>query len=408
MRVFFISDVAAQRAYFTRDIVPLKAEFQKFESSQAEFQQARNFVISNSVEFYLDKLESTFSADNPDKIFLEIDAFLAAEGVKHHVSGCLAIVFEKFLAEFNESVERPDCDVMELFRRHVLSLQSALNEWRNYETELHQYFLTYLKGPFLENLTFRYNNNIQTYLEVTKRVYAFLAVGKRDFAQLAKSFEKVERSAFLKIKDFLLDYFDKFEGVLAIDRHYDYLSAVFKVFETKALKLWVVDVVDSYVDSTHNKEVDLFNKYSLVFRLERASFKSIEKFMKVYLKKKNEGFVKDQIDKALHLDVLRLDDKTALDKADQGKLVAFYKDLFKRLFEHLTKTAVANVRACVIKDYDFKMHFYDLCVKAFVAVYHRELSEFLAMELQGVDKKSVFVYYANEVEEQLKEDLFGY
>ena len=405
-KLYFLTDLNSQKNYYLKELLPQKDQSDPILSK--EFERARVFVLANCVEFYLERLDTHYSKIRNDPSFLNLDKFLKSQDTADHVKGCLAKVFEKFLINLTDKLSAPGFSIRSLLESYAQDLEYLLVSPLPLKIDLYSYFLNYIRGTLLESLAFKYNNDAQVYLQQMESLYHFFAEGRSEYPTLAKQFEKTEKTAFGRIRDFLADYFDKFEVVRSIDSHFDFLDGAFKAYESKALKIWLVDLIDSYVDSSHNKETDVFNKYSLVFKLEKVKFGKLEKFLKTYLRKKNEGFLKNELDKIIRFDLFGLLEKPDSISRDPAKLAVYFKDFFRRFLDHVTRIVIPNVKACYIKELDFHNHIYNAVIKSVVAPYHKQLGIFLALDLTGIDKKQCVELYANDLEEQMKEDLFGF
>lgn len=405
VNIYSKSTVEEQISYFSNTIEPKKDFYKRSSQLSEEYARVSAFVTTNVNDYFCEYLEHNYSRLKKDTKLLDFDRFLKFQGKLDHVDKGLKVVLTKFVEEMRNKIVQEGTQISRIFALYLDDLAHIFTDVEKLNINFVSNLLTQIQNSLISEFFTTFNNDIYNLIAVNLRLFEFYQFLETSYPSIQDSTRAVAYATFSTFNNYLSTYGDKFELLAVLDANYEFLYALFKRYETKNFKVWLIDMVTQYIDNTfHQSNNNIFEKNLLVFRLSKQTYKSFDNLLKTRLKSLDLEF-KDY----LKYELMDMSDETekSLEKADVGKtaeVVSFFKTFFERELKKLD-SILSKLKSLKVKDSEFRKKILEFCVEEFCNFYRKALNKFLNVELQGIDKKNIFKLYANEVEKKMKDEL---
>ena len=206
------------------------------------------------------------------------------------------------------------------------------------------------------------------------------------------------------VLNYVSNYNDKAELLLILDDNFEFIQSYYKLHKGKSLKIWMIDILENYLHFIEDNNRDKVSYGELIYKFSTNKYKNFGKLLNTYFKKKYETLVTDFYE--LHYKPESLVEEPVINQKETtfGELINLYKKYFKGFRIHMDRT-IDRLRSLKINGSPFKRTLLEDCNKMYTEGYHRVLTIFLETDTKDIDKRKIFKFYANEIENKLRREL---
>lgn len=403
-QTYKITDVDKMIGYFKSRVMVKIDDIKTDAALKQEYDKVLQFVLGRTVDQLLYTVTTNYYDIRYDAKIKGYDKFIRSFDCKLHENKILKIVFDKFIEQLEDELIDAKTSIPDILKIFVEDLDHIFDEPQNKKFYLVENFIDYVEETLLTTIYYKNFSNVANFILVIRKLQHFYFICTESKLVSNQRVMSVDKHTFQTFKSYANNYNDKFELLSVFDSNYEFINQYFSVHEQKSLKIWIIDLIESYLHMISENDKDKLLYGSLVFKFYSAKFSQFDKLLSSYFNKKLSDFIDEYYEKYFQPSELPEYPKVDKNTAKLSTIIDTYKKYFKKFRVHLDGVIeiVKNLR---FKELEFKKYANEEAIKRYIEGYHKALTEFLEIDTGNVDKKKIFKMYANEVENRLKTEL---